>query len=187
MSLDGNGEGKRSARIDRRTAETEVSVELCLDGSGKCEISTGIGFFDHMLSQVARHGMFDLKISAKGDLQVDEHHTVEDVGIALGRAFDSALGERRGIGRYGFFILPMDEALGTAAIDFAGRFCYVQNAEFAREKVGEFPTELAYDFFFAFAQNAKCALNLKVDGGRNDHHKLEAMFKSFARACRIAT
>lgn len=175
----------RTASIRRSTAETDIKVDLNLDGSGKMSISTGIGFFDHMLEQVAKHAKVDLSISVQGDLHIDEHHTIEDTGLALGEAFAQALGDKRGISRYGFFLLPMDETLAQVAIDFSGRPWAVWNAEFKREKVGGMPTEMFFHFFKSFSDTAKANLNIKVKGD-NEHHKIEAIFKGFARAIRMA-
>lgn len=175
----------RTASVRRSTSETDIQVDLNLDGSGKSSIRTGIGFFDHMLEQVARHGKVDLTIQVKGDLHIDEHHTIEDTGLALGEAFLQALGDKRGISRYGFFILPMDEALAQVAIDFSGRPWAVWKAEFKREKVGGMPTEMFFHFFKSFSDTAKANLNIKVEGD-NEHHKIEAIFKGFARAIRMA-
>lgn len=177
---------KRKVKIVRNTVETQIEVILNLDGSGKYNIDTPIGFFNHMLELFAKHGMFDLDIKALGDIQVDEHHLVEDMGIVLGQAFDKALGDKKGISRYGFFILPMDEVLSTAVVDFCGRFAFRFDGAFNRKKVGDLPTELIYDFWDAFAQNAKINLQIKVENGRNTHHKVEAIFKSVAKACRMA-
>jgi len=174
----------RKAIINRKTNETEILVELNLDGSGQSGISTGIAFFDHMLEQLAKHGNIDLKISAKGDLGVDEHHTIEDVGIALGEAFLSALGTKKGIERYGF-CLPMDDCLAQVAIDFGGRNWIVWNAEFKREKIGEMPTEMFFHFFKSFTDAAKCNLNIKAEGV-NEHHKIESIFKAFAKSIKMA-
>lgn len=176
----------RNARIERKTSETEILVELEIDGTGKREINTGIGFFDHMLDLFAKHGMFDLILKCKGDLQIDAHHTIEDVGIVLGEAFAKAIGDKRGIKRYGQRILPMDEVLCLCAVDFCGRPYLVMDAKFEGEKVGEFSTQCVEDFFYAFAINAGINLQLKLLSGRNDHHKIEAMFKAFARAIREA-
>ncbi|AKD04806.1 bifunctional histidinol-phosphatase/imidazoleglycerol-phosphate dehydratase HisB [Pontibacter korlensis] len=175
----------RTARVRRSTSETDILVEVNLDGSGKMRISTGIGFFDHMLEQIGKHAKIDLQIEVKGDLHIDEHHTIEDTGLALGEAFLQALGDKRGISRYGFFILPMDEALAQVAIDFSGRPWAVWNAEFKREKVGGMPTEMFFHFFKSFSDTAKANLNIKVEGD-NEHHKIEAIFKGFARAIRVA-
>lgn len=176
--------GLRKVHIDRNTSETKISVDLNLDGSGKAEISTGLGFFDHMLDQIARHGKMDLRIVTKGDLHIDEHHTIEDTGIALGEAFAKALADKRGMERYGF-ALPMDEAEAKVLIDFGGRNWIVWNAEFKREKIGEMPTEMFFHFFKSFSDAAKCNLNIECKGD-NEHHKIEAIFKAFAKAIRMA-
>jgi imidazoleglycerol phosphate dehydratase HisB len=176
---------QRKTEIERNTNETKIKIGLNIDGAGVYEIATGVGFLDHMLSLFAKHGKFDLKVKASGDLQTDDHHTVEDIGITLGQAFKQALGDKRGIARYGFFILPMDEALAQAAVDLGGRPCLVLDAEFKRETVGDLSTELVYDFFEAIAQNTGANINLRVTG-RNEHHKIEALFKAFARALRQA-
>lgn len=168
----------------RKTNETEIEVELNLDGAGKSEISTGISFFDHMLEQIARHGAIDLKIQAKGDLHIDEHHTIEDVAIALGEAFNLALQDKRGMARYGF-LLPMDDCLAQVAIDFGGRNWCVWEAEFKRENVGKMPTEMFFHFFKSFTDKAQCNLNIKAEGA-NEHHKIEAIFKAFAKAIKMA-
>lgn len=174
----------RTAKIIRNTSETNISVEINLDGGGKSTISTGIGFFDHMLDQISKHGGIDLNIDVKGDLYVDEHHTMEDVAIALGEAFRSALGQKKGIARYGF-LLPMDDCLAQVAIDFGGRSWLVWEADFKREMIGEMPTEMFMHFFKSFSDGAQCNLNIKADG-TNEHHKIEAIFKGFARAIRMA-
>lgn len=176
----------RTAEIERKTNETQVKVRLNLDGSGLSRVSTSVGFLDHMLELFAKHGLFDLEVSATGDLKVDEHHTVEDVGIVLGKALKQALGDKKGIRRYGFFVLPMDEALAMSAIDLGGRAWFEMDADFSREKVGDLSTELISDFFQAFAANCEANLHLKLFYGRNDHHKIEGMFKAFARALRQA-
>jgi len=168
----------------RKTNETDIFVELNLDGTGKAEISTGLNFLDHMLEQIARHGGIDLKVQAKGDLHIDEHHTVEDTGITLGQAFDEALKDKRGIERYGF-CLPMDDCLAQVAIDFGGRNWLVWEAEFRREKIGDVPTELFSHFFKSFTDNARCNLNVKAEG-TNEHHKIESIFKAFAKAIKMA-
>ncbi|MBA3682460.1 MAG: bifunctional histidinol-phosphatase/imidazoleglycerol-phosphate dehydratase HisB [Bacteroidetes bacterium] len=168
----------------RKTKETEVSIELNLDGSGNSTISTGISFFDHMLEQIAKHGGIDLSITAKGDLLIDEHHTIEDIGITLGEAFLNALGNKKGIERYGF-CLPMDDCLAQVALDFGGRNWIVWEAEFKREKIGEMPTEMFFHFFKSFSDSAKCNLNIKAEG-QNEHHKIEAVFKAFAKAIKMA-
>lgn len=176
--------GKRQIVHQRNTSETRINIELNLDGSGKAEISTGLHFFDHMLDQIARHGLLDLKIAADGDLHIDEHHTIEDTGIALGEAFAKALADKRGIGRYGF-ALPMDEAEAKALIDFGGRNWLVWNVDFSREKIGDVPTEMFYHFFKSFSDAARCNLNIECRG-INEHHKIEAIFKAFAKAIRMA-
>jgi imidazoleglycerol-phosphate dehydratase/histidinol-phosphatase len=174
----------RTALIERNTRETQIKISLNLDGTGKTEISTGLGFFDHLLAQIGRHSGCDLAVKVKGDLHVDEHHTVEDTALALGEAFGKALGEKKGIERYGF-VLPMDDCLATVAIDFGGRPYMVWNAEFKREKVGDLPTELFFHFFKSFSVNARCNLNIKSEG-LNEHHKIEAIFKAFAKAIKMA-
>ena len=168
----------------RITNETEISVELDLDGTGKSEIATGIPFFDHMLEQLARHGSLDLKIAAKGDLEIDEHHTIEDVAITLGEAFSKALADKRGMARYGF-VLPMDDCLAQVAVDFGGRNWIVWDAEFKRERIGEMPTEMFFHFFKSFSDKALCNLNIKAEG-TNEHHKIESIFKAFAKAIKLA-
>src|SRR3989338_11705593 len=177
---------KRISKIVRKTNETEIAIDLEIDGVGKKLIDSPIGFLNHMLDLFAKQGLFDLNIKAKGDMFVDEHHTVEDIGIAMGKAFSQALGDIKGINRYGFFILPMDEALATVAIDFAGRYAFTFDCNFNREKIGDLSTELIYDFWGGFAQNAKVNLYVKVENGRNDHHKAEAIFKAVAKAGRMA-
>ena len=174
----------RTAEIERKTNETDIKIELNLDGTGNSEISTGIAFFDHMLDQLARHGQMDLKIAVKGDLEVDEHHTIEDTAIALGEVFSKALGNKLGIERYGF-CLPMDDCLAQAAIDFGGRNWLVWEAEFKREMIGKMPTEMFYHFFKSFTDGAKANLNIKAEG-QNEHHKIEAIFKAFAKAIKMA-
>jgi imidazoleglycerol-phosphate dehydratase / histidinol-phosphatase len=168
----------------RTTKETDVAVKLNLDGKGAADISTGIHFFDHMLEQIARHGAIDLKILAKGDLHIDEHHMIEDVGIALGEAFALALTDKRGMERYGFF-LPMDDCLAQVAVDFGGRNWIVWDADFKREKIGAMPTEMFFHFFKSFSDKAQCNLNIKAEG-TNEHHKIEAIFKAFAKAIKMA-
>ena len=176
----------RTAQIRRHTRETQISLRINLDGRGKSDISTGIPFFNHMLDLVTRHGGFDLKLKATGDLDVDQHHTVEDVGIALGEAVASALENKRGINRSGYFLMPMDETLAVAAIDFGGRpFCVIK-AKFSYARVGDFQTELVEDFFQGFAQSARANVHLRVLYGRSTHHQVEALFKAFARALRFA-
>ena len=174
----------RRAAHRRTTKETDIAVELNLDGAGRAEISTGILFFDHMLEQIARHGDLDLKIEARGDLEVDEHHTIEDVAIALGEAFSLALADKRGMERYGF-VLPMDDCLAQVAIDFGGRNWIVWEADFRREMIGKMPTEMFFHFFKSFSDKALCNLNIKAEG-TNEHHKIEAIFKAFAKAVRMA-
>jgi imidazoleglycerol-phosphate dehydratase len=172
--------------IDRRTAETSISIRLTLDGKGQHDIRTGIRFLDHMLQLVARHGGFDLKIHASGDLDVDQHHTVEDVGIALGEAVSKALGDRRGINRAGYFVMTMDESLGVAALDLSGRIHTVVDLKLKVERVGDLQSELVQDFFEGFAQGARANVHMKVLYGRSSHHQVEALFKAFARALRVA-
>jgi len=176
----------RSASIHRKTNETDIRMKLNLDGRGKSRIATGIRFFDHMLDLVARHGAFDLEITAKGDLDVDQHHTVEDVGIALGEAILKALGSKRGILRAGYFLMPMDETLAVASVDLGGRPYCVVNAKISAKRIGDFQTELTEDFFQAFAQAARANVHLRLLYGRSSHHQVEAMFKAFARALRFA-
>ena len=176
--------GERTASYRRKTHETDISIELDLDGTGRSEINTGISFFDHMLDQIARHGSLDLKIEVKGDLQVDEHHTIEDTAIALGECFSKALGSKIGIERYGF-CLPMDDCLAQVAIDFGGRNWLEWQAEFKREMIGQMPTEMFFHFFKSFTDGAKCNLNIKAEGV-NEHHKIEAIFKVFAKAIKMA-
>jgi len=174
----------RSVRHQRNTNETKIEVELNLDGKGKADISTGLGFFDHMLEQIGKHGLIDLKVKVDGDLQIDEHHTIEDTGLALGEAFGLALGDKRGIERYGF-ALPMDEAEAKVLIDFGGRNWLVWNAHFSRERIGEMPVEMFHHFFKSFTDAARANLNIEVRGS-NEHHKIEAVFKAFAKAIRMA-
>jgi imidazoleglycerol-phosphate dehydratase len=176
----------RVAKINRKTKETQIVLRLNLDGRGQSQIATGIPFFDHMLDLVARHGGFDLELDAKGDLEVDQHHTVEDVGIALGDAVTTALGSKHGIQRAGYFLMPMDETLAVAAIDLGGRAVCVVNARFSAKRVGDFQTELAEDFFQGFAQSARANVHLRLLYGRSSHHQVEALFKAFARALRFA-
>ena len=168
----------------RNTNETKITIDIDLDGTGKAAIQTGLGFFDHMLEQIAKHGNIDLAIECKGDLHIDEHHTIEDVGIALGEAFVKALGDKKGIERYAF-VLPMDESLAQVALDFGGRNWIVWDAEFKREKIGEMPTEMFFHFFKSFSDAAKCNLNIKVEGD-NEHHKIESIFKAFAKCIKQA-
>ena len=176
----------RRAVINRKTTETAITGKLTLDGKGKYDISTGIRFFDHMLELVTRHGGFDLRLQARGDLDVDQHHTVEDVGIALGEAVSAALGNRRGINRAGYFVMPMDETLGVAAIDLSGRVHAVTDLKLRVRRVGDLDADLVNDFFDGFAQGARANVHVKVLYGRSAHHQIEAMFKAFARALRVA-
>ena len=176
----------RRARIERRTTETQIDLRLALDGKGRYDVSTGIRFLDHMLELVARHGLLDLTLKATGDLDVDQHHTVEDVGIALGEAVTKALGTRRGINRAGYFVMPMDETLGVAAIDLSGRVHAVVDLKIRVRKVGDLQSELIQDFFEGFAQGARANVHVKVLYGRSSHHQVEAVFKAFARALRVA-
>jgi len=174
----------RQVNVQRNTNETKIDVTVNLDGSGQSALDTGIGFFDHMLEQIARHGNIDLNVSVKGDLEIDEHHTIEDVAITLGEAFRKALGLKKGIERYGF-LLPMDDCLVQVALDFGGRPWLVWNADFKREMIGEMPTEMFMHFFKSFSDAAKCNLNIKAEGD-NEHHKIEAIFKAFAKAIKMA-
>lgn len=175
---------ERTGKITRKTNETDITIAINLDGSGDTEISTGLGFFDHMLDQIGRHAGIDLKIEVKGDLHVDEHHTIEDTAIALGEVFAKTLGNKKGINRYGF-LLPMDDSLAQVAIDFGGRPWLVWDVVFNREKIGDVPTEMFYHFFKSFSDAAKCNLNIKVEG-ENEHHKIEAIFKAFAKSIKLA-
>jgi imidazoleglycerol-phosphate dehydratase/histidinol-phosphatase len=174
----------RAAKVKRTTKETDIDIDVNLDGNGKSSIQTGLGFFDHMLDQLARHGNIDLSVTVKGDLHIDEHHTIEDTALALGEAFLKALGDKRGIERYGF-CLPMDDCLAQVAIDFGGRPWLVWDADFKREKIGEMPTEMFYHFFKSFSDTAKANLNIKAEG-TNEHHKIEAIFKAFAKSIKVA-
>ena len=176
--------GTRVIKHDRNTNETKINIELNLDGSGKTQISTGLSFFDHMLDQLGRHSGVDLRIKADGDLNIDEHHTIEDTAIALGEAFAKALSDKAGINRYGF-LLPMDDSLAQVAIDFGGRSWLVWDAKFSREKIGDVPTEMFYHFFKSFSDAAKCNLNIQVEGD-NEHHKIESIFKAFAKSIKQA-
>jgi len=177
-------QSNRKALVKRKTDETDIEISINLDGTGKYEIKTGLSFFDHMLEQLSRHSMCDLMINVKGDLHIDEHHTIEDTAIALGEAFHKALGDKRGIERYGF-LLPMDDALAQAAIDFSGRSWLVWDANFKREKIGDMPTEMFYHFFKSFCDTAKCNLNIKVEG-ENEHHKIESIFKAVGKSIKAA-
>lgn len=174
----------RTASVERNTNETKIKIELNLDGTGRADMHTGLGFFDHMLDQLAKHSGADLSIHVDGDLHIDEHHTIEDTALALGEAYRRALGDKRGISRYGF-LLPMDEALAQVAIDFSGRPWLVWDAEFKREKIGEMPTEMFFHFFKSFADTAQANVNIRVEGD-NEHHKIEAIFKAFAKAIKMA-
>jgi imidazoleglycerol-phosphate dehydratase/histidinol-phosphatase len=174
----------RTAKLKRTTKETDISIHVNLYGTGKAKIDTGLGFFNHMLDQLARHGLVDLEILVKGDLHIDEHHTIEDTALALGEAFNKALGDKKGIERYGF-CLPMDDCLAQVAIDFGGRPWLVWEADFKREHIGEMPTEMFFHFFKSFSDTAKCNLNVKAEGV-NEHHKIEAIFKAFAKAIKMA-
>jgi len=176
--------GSRTAVVKRTTKETDIDIQVELDGTGQSQIDTGIKFFDHMLDQIAKHGLLDLKVIVKGDLEVDEHHTIEDTGIALGEAIADALGNKKGIERYGF-CLPMDDCLCQVALDFGGRNWIVWEAEFKREMVGKMPTEMFFHFFKSFSDAAKCNLSIKAEGD-NEHHKIEGIFKAFAKAIKMS-
>ena len=178
--------GQRKATIARNTAETRIELDLTIEGRGCYRISTGIRFFDHMLELFARHGAFDLTLRCDGDLDVDQHHSVEDVGIALGEAFDKALGDKRGILRAGYFVMPMDETLAIAAVDLSGRAAFVVDTKVRTRLVGDLQTELVTDFFEGFARGARANVHVKTMYGRSSHHKIEAVFKAFARALRVA-
>ncbi|MFP6614137.1 MAG: imidazoleglycerol-phosphate dehydratase HisB [Pirellulales bacterium] len=176
----------RQASLFRKTNETDITVSVDLDGQGVSNIDTGVGFFDHMLTLLSRHGCIDLEVAAKGDLHVDQHHTVEDVGICLGQAIKDALGDKSGIRRYGHFTLPMEETLATVAIDLSGRYAFAFHGEFPSAKIGDFDSELVEDFCQSLAANALCNLHVNVHYGRNGHHVSEAIFKAMARALRMA-
>jgi imidazoleglycerol-phosphate dehydratase len=176
----------RSAALDRNTTETRIALKLTIEGQGRYTVSTGIRFFDHMLELFTRHGAFNLELQCKGDLDVDQHHTVEDVGIALGEAFDKALGDKKGILRAGYFVMPMDETLAVAAIDLSGRVACVVKTKVKTRLVGDLQSELVEDFFEGFARGARANVHLKTLYGRSNHHKIEALFKAFARALRVA-
>ena len=176
----------RTATIKRDTAETQIELSLNLDGTGQADVRTGVGFFDHMLNLLAKHSACDLTVRAAGDLNVDQHHTVEDVGICLGMAFEKALGDKAGISRYGHFTLPMEETLVMSAVDLGGRAYFVYQAEMPSAKIGEFDSELVADFWHAFAHNARCNMHVEVRYGRNTHHIAEGIFKCLARALRMA-
>ena len=175
-----------TAIIDRKTKETDIKVELNIDGRGKSSVDTPIGFFNHMLQAFSKHGLFDLKITAKGDLEVDQHHTVEDCGIVIGQAFKKALGDKKGINRAGYFVFPMDEALAVVAVDIAGRPYLQFDAEFKRRYCGELDTDLLEDFFYGFAVSIGANIVVRMPYGRSDHHKIEAVFKAFAKAMKMA-
>lgn len=177
----------RRANLARNTKETQIQLTLEIDGAGQAQLNTGVGFFDHMLDLLARHGLLDLTVAATGDLHVDAHHTVEDVGIVLGQALEKALGEKRGINRYGWAIVPMDESLAQVALDLSGRSAFVWNVKFTGPLIGQFPVELVEEFFKALANAAHMNLHVTVPYGTNNHHIAEAIFKSFARALRLAT
>jgi imidazoleglycerol-phosphate dehydratase len=176
----------RSSTFERNTTETRISIRLTIEGGGRYQIATGIRFFDHMLELFTRHGAFDLVLKCDGDLDVDQHHTVEDVGIALGEAFDRALGDKRGILRAGYFLMPMDETLAIAAIDLGGRAAFAVDTKVRTRLVGDLQTELVTDFFEGFARGARANVHVKTMYGRSNHHKIEAIFKAFARALRVA-
>jgi imidazoleglycerol-phosphate dehydratase len=177
---------ERVAALERNTTETKIALKLTIEGQGRYTVSTGIRFFDHMLELFTRHGAFDLELQCKGDLDVDQHHTVEDVGIALGEAFDKALGDKKGILRAGYFVMPMDETLAVAAIDLSGRVACVVKTKVKTRLVGDLQSELVEDFFEGFARGARANVHLKTLYGRSNHHKIEALFKAFARALRVA-
>jgi imidazoleglycerol-phosphate dehydratase len=176
----------RTATLDRNTTETKIAMKLTIEGQGRYSVSTGVRFFDHMLELFTRHGAFDLELNCKGDLDVDQHHTVEDVGIALGETFDKALGDKKGILRAGYFVMPMDETLAVAAIDLSGRVACVVKTKVKTRLVGDLQSELVEDFFEGFARGARANVHLKTLYGRSNHHKIEALFKAFARALRVA-
>jgi len=177
---------KRSAAFERNTTETRISIKLTIEGSGQYQIATGIRFFDHMLELFTRHGAFDLELKCDGDLDVDQHHSVEDVGIALGEAFDRALGDKRGILRAGYFLMPMDETLAIAAVDLSGRSAFAVDTKVRTRLVGDLQSELVADFFEAFSRGARANVHVKIMYGRSNHHKIEGIFKAFARAMRVA-
>lgn len=177
---------KRSAAFDRNTTETRISIKLTIEGGGQYKVKTGIRFFDHMLELFTRHGAFDMELQCDGDLDVDQHHTVEDVGIAMGEAFDRALGDKRGILRAGYFLMPMDETLAIAAVDLSGRTAFAVDTKVKTRLVGDLQSELVTDFFEGFARGARANVHVKTMYGRSNHHKIEAIFKAFARALRVA-
>ncbi len=176
----------RKSIVERKTAETEILIDLDIDGKGKSKIDTKINFLNHMLELFSKFGLFDLMIKARGDLDIDQHHTTEDIGIVLGQAFEKALGNKKGINRSGYFVMPMDEALAIIAVDIGGRPFLSYEAEFSKEKIGDLDAELLQDFFQAFTANLKCNLHVKVPSGRSDHHKAEAIFKGFGKAMKMA-
>ena len=176
----------RKAEVSRKTSETEIEICICLDGTGKCEADTGIGFFDHMLNSFARHGLFDLYVRVHGDLEVDSHHTIEDTGIVLGEAIKKALGDKKGIKRFGYFILPMDEVLALCAADLSGRPYFKFDAGFTTDKLGTMDTEMVKEFFYAVSYSAQMNLHLKILDGGNNHHMAEALFKAFGKALDMA-
>jgi imidazoleglycerol-phosphate dehydratase len=186
-SKPGTTRASRSATVERKTAETQIELRLTLEGCGQYDVCTGIRFLDHMLELFTRHGCFDLKVRATGDLDVDQHHTVEDIGIALGEAFDRALGNRAGIMRAGYFVMPMDETLGVVAVDFSGRAAWVIDTKVRTRLVGDLQSELVHDFFEGFARGARANIHCKILYGRSNHHKIEALFKGFGRALRVAS
>jgi imidazoleglycerol-phosphate dehydratase len=176
----------RKATIERTTSETDIVVSVNIDGTGESKIDTGVGFFDHMLTLFAKHGFFDLEVSAKGDLQVDGHHTVEDVGICMGQAFEKAIGDKKGIARYGFTILPMNEALATVSLDICGRPYLAYHLDLSAQHIGGFDTDLAHEFFQAFVTNSGTTLHVRLQSGTNPHHVIEAVFKAFGKAMDLA-
>ena len=186
MTTEGKNRTLRTARFERNTTETRIAIKLTIEGGGHYKISTGIRFFDHMLELFTRHGAFDLELKCDGDLDVDQHHTVEDVGIALGEVFERALGDKRGILRAGYFLMPMDETLAIAAIDLSGRAAFAVDTKVRTRLVGDLQTELVTDFFEGFARGARANVHVKTMYGRSNHHKIEAIFKAFARAMRVA-
>lgn len=177
----------RTQEISRKTGETDIQMKFSLDGTGQTDIQTGVGFFDHMLTAFAKHGRFDLTVKCDGDIEVDQHHSVEDIGIVLGQAFNKCIGTKEGIERFALVSTPMDEALSTASIDISGRSYLVFNVEGMKDKVGEFDTELVEEFFLAFTSNAKITLHINLNYGKNTHHIIESVFKSFGRALRVAS
>ena len=177
----------RSATVTRDTLETQIAVSLNIDGSGRAKLDTSVPFLEHMLDQIARHGLFDIDVYCKGDTEIDDHHTVEDIGIALGQAFSQALGDKKGIVRYGHSYVPLDEALSRVVIDFSGRPGLVLNAEFLRDRVGTFDVDLVSEFFQGFVNHAKATVHIDIIRGQNEHHKIETIFKAFGRALRMAS